>query len=185
MEEVSGEEGFAFLKFELTRGADDPMRIPVISRNKIPEPDLERASHHSLVMEGGAMGGRVAIRHKGQILEREQIMATGQFWIMNGNAGLTDDPFFRAKRGETVIVEVVNDTAFAHAMHTHGHHFRILEREGRSLEDADLWRDTFLVGARQTTRIAFVAENPGKWLLHCHMLEHAAAGMNTWFEVIG
>jgi FtsP/CotA-like multicopper oxidase with cupredoxin domain len=28
-----------------------------------------------------------------------------------------------------------------------------------------------------------VADNPGKWLFHCHMLEHAAAGMNTWFQV--
>ncbi len=185
VEEVSGDDGFAFLKFNLGGGTSDPVPVPAISQNSILEPDLENATLHSLAMEGGAMGGRVAIRHKGQILEREQIMATGQFWIMNGNAGLTDDPFFRAKRGETVIVEVVNDTAFAHAMHTHGHHFRILEREGRSLEDADLWRDTFLVGPRETTRIAFVADNPGKWLFHCHMLEHAAAGMNTWFEVIG
>ncbi|WP_338018609.1 multicopper oxidase domain-containing protein [Oricola indica] len=31
--------------------------------------------------------------------------------------------------------------------------------------------------------VSLVADNPGKWLYHCHMLEHAAAGMNTWFEV--
>lgn len=40
-----------------------------------------------------------------------------------------------------------------------------------------------MIGSTQTTQIAFVADNPGKWLLHCHMLEHAAAGMTTWFEV--
>ncbi|VAX07178.1 Multicopper oxidase, partial [hydrothermal vent metagenome] len=34
------------------------------------------------------------------------------------------------------------------------------------------------------TTIAFVADNPGKWLFHCHMLEHAAAGMSSWFEVV-
>ena len=44
-------------------------------------------------------------------------------------------------------------------------------------------RDTFLIGPEQTTEVAFVAGNPGKWLYHCHMLEHAAAGMTTWFEV--
>ena len=32
--------------------------------------------------------------------------------------------------------------------------------------------------------VAFVADNPGKWMLHCHMLEHQAAGMATWFEVV-
>ena len=35
----------------------------------------------------------------------------------------------------------------------------------------------------ETIEIAFVADNPGKWLLHCHMLEHAAGGMMTWFDV--
>ncbi|MEL6502809.1 MAG: multicopper oxidase domain-containing protein, partial [Pseudomonadota bacterium] len=30
---------------------------------------------------------------------------------------------------------------------------------------------------------SLVAVNPGKWMLHCHMLEHAAAGMRNWFEV--
>ena len=32
-------------------------------------------------------------------------------------------------------------------------------------------------------RIAFVADNPGKWMIHCHMIEHMAAGMAAWFEV--
>ncbi|MEF2549182.1 multicopper oxidase domain-containing protein [Aurantimonas sp. E1-2-R+4] len=31
--------------------------------------------------------------------------------------------------------------------------------------------------------VALEASNPGKWLLHCHMLEHQVAGMKTWFEV--
>lgn len=44
-------------------------------------------------------------------------------------------------------------------------------------------RDTLLIGANETREIAFVADNPGKWLFHCHMLEHAASGMTTWLEV--
>ena len=42
---------------------------------------------------------------------------------------------------------------------------------------------TLLIGANETREIAFVADNPGKWLFHCHMLEHAASGMTTWLEV--
>ncbi|EKV29748.1 Multicopper oxidase [Caenispirillum salinarum AK4] len=67
-------------------------------------------------------------------------------------------------------------------MHLHGHHFRIVERNGRPVPDAP-WRDGELMGSGETMRIAFVAEEPGKWLLHCHMLEHSAGGMMTWLRV--
>jgi len=40
-----------------------------------------------------------------------------------------------------------------------------------------------LVGISDTVSIAFVADNPGKWLLHCHMIEHQAGGMVTWIHV--
>ena len=69
-------------------------------------------------------------------------------------------------------------------MHVHGHHFKILSRSGAEVDEGEMWRDTFLIGPEQTTQIAFVADNKGKWLFHCHMLEHAAAGMNTWFKVV-
>ena len=44
-------------------------------------------------------------------------------------------------------------------------------------------RDTLLVQPGETVEVAFVADNPGNWLLHCHMVEHAAAGMMTWLRV--
>jgi FtsP/CotA-like multicopper oxidase with cupredoxin domain len=40
-----------------------------------------------------------------------------------------------------------------------------------------------LLEPQKTAKIAFVADNPGKWMIHCHMLEHQAAGMTTWFRV--
>jgi FtsP/CotA-like multicopper oxidase with cupredoxin domain len=77
---------------------------------------------------------------------------------------------------------LVNKTAFPHAMHLHGHHFRVIERNGKPVAGAP-WRDTELVERNEQVRIAFVADNPGKWLFHCHMLEHVPAGMVTWIEV--
>ena len=70
-------------------------------------------------------------------------------------------------------------------MNIHGHNFRAIARNGRTLdhESTGPWRDTELVGPEETVSLAFVADNPGKWLIHCHMLEHQAAGMKTWFEV--
>ena len=44
-------------------------------------------------------------------------------------------------------------------------------------------RDTILMNRGETVEIAFVADNPGEWLLHCHMLEHSASGMMTWLRV--
>ena len=44
-------------------------------------------------------------------------------------------------------------------------------------------RDTLLVERDETAEIAFVADNPGDWLLHCHMLEHSVSGMMTWIRV--
>jgi len=96
---------------------------------------------------------------------------------------MDDTPMFRAKRGETIVIESRNDTAFAHAIHLHGHHFRVLERGGKALEHPD-WRDTYTTVPDETVKIALVTDNPGKWLIHCHMLGHAASGMMDWFEVV-
>ncbi|MBL4756524.1 MAG: multicopper oxidase family protein [Rhizobiales bacterium] len=183
IEEVSGNQNHAFMKFQIA-GDQTAIEAPIkLQPNVLPVPDLANAKAITLDMTGGAMRGVAGIVYQGRELTREEVMETGQLWGMNGVANLPDAPLFQAKRGETITLETKNDTAFAHAMHIHGHHFRILERSGSDVDEGQPWRDTFLIGPDQTTKIAFVADNPGKWLLHCHMLEHAAAGMNTWFEV--
>ena len=108
---------------------------------------------------------------------------TGQVWAFNGIANLAENPMFSSKAGETIIVEIINNTRWPHAMHVHGHHFRVISRSASEIDDGKPWRDTALIGPEQTIEIAFVADNKGKWLFHCHMLEHAAAGMTTWFDV--
>jgi FtsP/CotA-like multicopper oxidase with cupredoxin domain len=67
-------------------------------------------------------------------------------------------------------------------MHFHGHHFQVIERDGAATNN-DAWKDTVLIEPQKAAKIAFVADNPGKWMIHCHMLEHQAAGMTTWFQV--
>jgi FtsP/CotA-like multicopper oxidase with cupredoxin domain len=98
-----------------------------------------------------------------------------------GSAGHDGPPLFKVKRGRAVVLAFLNRSAFPHAMHVHGHHFRLLD----NLDDGwkPFWLDTVLVPPAQTARIAFVADNPGKWMLHCHRLEHADTGMAAWFEV--
>ena len=88
-------------------------------------------------------------------------------------------PLAELALGETVRIAMTNDTAWPHAMHLHGHHFREVKPDG----GLGPWRDTILMDRGEAKEIALVADNPGDWLLHCHMLEHAAAGMMTWVRV--
>jgi FtsP/CotA-like multicopper oxidase with cupredoxin domain len=76
-----------------------------------------------------------------------------------------------------VILEMVNRSAMAHPMHLHGHHFQVVALNGQALQGA--MRDTVLVPVNGSVTVAFDADNPGRWLLHCHNLFHMARGMMT------
>lgn len=140
--------------------------------------NLSTTNSAAIVMEGGAMRGLRSAKFQGETLDGRGLAEHGMVWALNGVAGLTEAPFFTLRHGQTQRLSFTNKTAFPHGMHLHGHHFR-------EIRESELgpWRDTLLVAPNETREIAFVAENPGKWLLHCHMLGHQAAGMKTWFEV--
>lgn len=125
------------------------------------------------------MRGLPSAEHEGVRLEPRELMERGLFWALSGTAGRPERPILDAARGEVHRLALVNDTAFPHGMHLHGHHFRALGPDGTP----GPLRDTLLVEAGQTQQVVFVADNPGKWLLHCHMLGHALAGMTTWLRV--
>lgn len=183
IEEISGDQPLPMTAFKVDGATATATTIASIAPNQIPEPDIANARRVKVVMEGGAMGGAVEITYQGKKLQGEEYQITKQVWAFNGIANMAEDPLFAATSGETIIIETVNRTSWAHAMHVHGHHFRVISRSGSEIDEGKPWRDTFLIGPDQTTEIAFVADNPGKWLYHCHMLEHAAAGMTTWFDV--
>jgi FtsP/CotA-like multicopper oxidase with cupredoxin domain len=128
------------------------------------------------------MGAMAQAMHNGQMMDIRTLVSAGVVWSLNGTAGMTDEPLFSAPSGRTVTVDLRNDTQWPHAMHFHGHHFKVIGRDGAATND-DAWKDTVLLEPQKTAKIAFVADNPGKWMIHCHMLEHQAAGMTTWFRV--
>ncbi len=70
-----------------------------------------------------------------------------------------------------------------HGLHPHGFAFRVLSRQGRPTPRRE-WLDTVLLERDETAELAFVADNPGDWLFHCHILEHMEAGMNVVFRVV-
>ena len=135
-----------------------------------------------LVMTGGAMGRMESAVYKGKSLGIRELVSHGQAWAFNGVAGMTETPLFDVARGRTAVLGMVNDTRWPHAMHLHGHHVKEISRNGRE-PAVSAWRDTVLLDPDERVEAAFVADNPGKWMIHCHMLEHQAAGMATWFQV--
>ncbi|PHQ81645.1 MAG: copper oxidase [Thalassobium sp.] len=157
------------------RGAPDALPANTIAEIG----DLADARSLILNMEGGAMGQLEAAILDGERRTFRQLADANQFWAFNGVIGMTDTPLATLARGETVRLTIKNDTAFPHAIHLHGMHFREVAQDGQ----LGPMRDTLLSIGGQSNEIAFVADNPGKWLLHCHMLTHAASGMMTWVDV--
>jgi FtsP/CotA-like multicopper oxidase with cupredoxin domain len=97
-------------------------------------------------------------------------------WMINGETWENHAPLL-VKQGERVALDIFNHSMMAHPMHLHGHHFQVLAINGHPLSGA--MRDTVLVPPMALMRIAFDADNPGRWLFHCHNLYHMAAGMMT------
>jgi FtsP/CotA-like multicopper oxidase with cupredoxin domain len=100
---------------------------------------------------------------------------------LNPNAadGVPPKPLFSVKRGRTVQLAIKNGPERASVTHIHGHHVRLLDK----LDDGwkPFWLDTILCVPQQTTRVAFVADNPGKWLIGSRALGGGEA--LNWFEV--
>jgi FtsP/CotA-like multicopper oxidase with cupredoxin domain len=186
--EVSGDQRLVAGQFVYGTGVMQPFLPFPIPPEALPanplstDLDLADALAVDLFMEGGAMGSMAQAMHNGQMMDIRTLVGAGMVWSLNGTAGMTDDPLFTAPRGRTVAVDLRNDTQWPHAMHFHGHHFKVIGRDGAATND-DAWKDTVLLEPQKTAKIAFVADNPGKWMIHCHMLEHQAAGMTTWFRV--
>jgi FtsP/CotA-like multicopper oxidase with cupredoxin domain len=156
-----------------------PVPAPLPPNPAMDLPDLSQARALEMVMEGGAMAGMQSAIHDGQQLGFRSLMQRGQFWALSGQAGMPDTPFASLSLGESIRMKLINRTVFPHAMHLHGMHFREVLQDGTF----GPMRDTILSLPDEPLEIAFDANNPGKWLLHCHMLAHAKSGMTTWLEV--
>jgi FtsP/CotA-like multicopper oxidase with cupredoxin domain len=91
-------------------------------------------------------------------------------WGFNGRPHHPDH-FEAVRSGERVRLEFENTTMMWHPVHLHGHTFA-LERTG-------LRKDTAIVLPGQKLAVDFDADNPGRWMIHCHNIYHAESGMMT------
>jgi len=88
--------------------------------------------------------------------------------------------------GDEVLLRLINAGTLAHPFHTHGHSFRIVATDGNPVpRAAQLTKDTVLIAPGERYDLAFEANNPGVWMVHCHIENHAANGMMTVIQYAG
>jgi FtsP/CotA-like multicopper oxidase with cupredoxin domain len=164
----------------LEYSAEAPIRLsfappPALTPNPLAALQLEGAPRHRIAFGGGAMGAMPS--------QREH---RGLFWTVNGKPvsehAHHDGPLLSFALGRTYVMELVNQTSWHHPIHLHGHVFRVLSRNGKPVTPPR-WADTALLDPDSRTEIALVADNPGDWMLHCHVLEHQASGMMALVRV--
>lgn len=100
----------------------------------------------------------------------------GMWWTINGHQ-FPNVPMFMVAEGDVVVFTISNHSGEPHPMHLHGHHALVLSRDGVPASGSPLWVDSLEVENGESYEIAFVADNPGIWVDHCHNLSHAQEGL--------
>jgi FtsP/CotA-like multicopper oxidase with cupredoxin domain len=103
---------------------------------------------------------------------------------INGAASPEVQPI-EVREGQLVRLHAVNTTGEFHPMHLHGHVMTVLDVDGRAPTGSPVHVDSVLLGPHETVDVAFLADNPGIWMLHCHVLVHASMGMSMSINYSG
>lgn len=105
----------------------------------------------------------------------------GEQWMINGEL-FPDVTVASVALDAETIMEVRNVSPTRHPFHLHGHSFEVLSDADGPATEYRL-EDTIDVGIREVLRLRVLADNPGDWMVHCHLLPHAEQGMMTVFRV--
>lgn len=94
-------------------------------------------------------------------------------WTINGATYDRAQPLM-VDAGQAVRLRLSNMSMMSHPVHLHGHTFQIGAAGGPGAR-----MDTLLLAPMVRAEVSLEADNPGKWMLHCHNAYHAEAGMMT------
>ncbi|MEZ8803504.1 multicopper oxidase family protein [Vibrio splendidus] len=177
--QMKGRFPFSLCEFEVV---DSPLTegrlLPLLPLNPVPNLDLANAEEIDFVFE---WEGAVSLVSKdGKSMPK--------FWLTNKRAweGMSKDnipePLATLELGKTYIFDLKNVTQYHHPIHIHGHTFTVLELDGKKVEEP-FHTDTVLLGKNGRAKAAFVADNPGRWMYHCHVIEHMKTGLMGYIEV--
>ena len=105
----------------------------------------------------------------------------GVQWTINGEVWGEHTPT-ELPHGKWQRIRFQNDSHRLHPMHLHGQFFKVIAKNGQPV-DEPFFRDTVLMHRKETIDVGMVPLDWGLWMMHCHILEHAASGMMTLIQV--
>ena len=146
--------------------------------NPVPAPDLATAEVIDFVIGWTPEGGKGGASICGDM--------PYAFWSINrkvwpGDVAKPFDPIANLTLGRSYIFRFSNETENNHPIHLHGMAFKVLRSNKRDI--LQVTTDTVLLESHETVDIAFVADNPGDWVLHCHVIEHQKTGLAAFVRV--
>ncbi|MBD9482300.1 multicopper oxidase family protein [Pseudomonas sp. PDM14] len=157
------------------RPGDWPAELPA---NPLPEPDLSRAETLRFNFEWAAALASPADEAAGRY---KYWQINGQAWDINDKT-CADRPIASLKLGGHYVFVLRNMAQYQHPIHLHGMAFKVLDSDRKDI--VPYFTDTYLLGKNETARIAFVADNPGVWMFHCHVIDHMETGLMAAIEVV-
>ncbi|MDA9557438.1 multicopper oxidase family protein [Vibrio sp.] len=177
--QMKGKFPFPLCDFEVfTSNLPSGQTLPQLPLNPVPDVDLDNATVLNYLFEW-----------EGAVTPADKLgKAVYNFWLINKRAweGMSKEdmpaPLSRLELGKTYIFNLKNVTQYHHPIHIHGHTFLVLELDGKKL-DEPFHTDTVLLGKNGSAKAAFVADNPGRWMYHCHVIEHLKTGLMGYIEV--
>jgi FtsP/CotA-like multicopper oxidase with cupredoxin domain len=161
-----------------------------LKANPIPEPKLDTAERLTFSFSSTATGQSVSASetaNPADVFLDDLCTASGTFWAINkhpwptGAHSRLPPPIAALERGKSYVFELKNLTPQMHPIHIHGHTFKVLKSNKRELPVHHA--DTVLLQPKERVEVAFVADNPGDWMFHCHILEHQETGMMSYLRV--
>jgi len=114
------------------------------------------------------------------VLREDDSVPTAPVFTINDEAFPNITPE-QASMG-TEVWEIQNESEMDHPFHLHGMSFQVLDDAGVPIAPLG-WKDTFNVTRETTRRFVVKIDAPGRWMYHCHILEHAERGMMGELEV--
>lgn len=104
------------------------------------------------------------------------------YWLMNGEV-FPEVTIEELPLGSDTIIEVRNLSSSEHPFHVHGHGFEVVSRNGIAPTYRQI-EDTINVSLYETVVLRLIANNPGDWMVHCHIQAHQYGGMMTVLRVL-
>jgi FtsP/CotA-like multicopper oxidase with cupredoxin domain len=167
-----------------------PFNPAPLRAGRIPEPNLSVAERVSFVFAAaGSDTPALSVENTPEgFFVGSLCLSAEKYWTINdsawpaGDRGALPPPLAVLRRGGSYVFSLRNADQLMHPIHIHGHTFKVLRSDRRRLPVHHA--DTVLLTPGETIEVAFVADNPGRWMFHCHVIEHQKTGMMGYLEVV-